>query len=57
MEEELITTGNCLADIIGWLKKDIYVVIHSRNGRFFINANKDQMNKLNNILKHIDLYM
>jgi hypothetical protein len=40
LDEPLVTTRNNLSDIIKWLKMGAYVVVHSRNGRFFHKCNK-----------------
>lgn len=40
LDEPLTTTTNTLADIIRWLKAGAYIVIHSKNGRFFHKCTK-----------------
>jgi len=53
IDEPLVTTSNNLADIIGWLKRGAYIVIHSKNGRFFHKCNKNTL-KDNEIKAYVD---
>ena len=39
LTEELVTTTNNLADIIGWLQKGYYIIIHSHRMRCFHRCN------------------
>ena len=40
LTEPLLTTTNNLRDVVDWLNKDAYVVIYSKNGRFFHHCTK-----------------
>lgn len=43
IDENLIYTSNSLSDIIGWLGRDAYVVIHSHDGRYFHKCDGKEM--------------
>lgn len=41
LDEPLVMTRNNLTDVIDWLKRDAYVIIHSNRGRFFHKCSGD----------------
>lgn len=43
LNEPLVITRNNLADIINWLESGAYVVVHSKNGRFFHKCTKNTL--------------
>ncbi|CAH6419809.1 Hypothetical protein HVR_LOCUS890 [uncultured virus] len=45
LDEKLTITKNNLVDIINWLKRDAYVIIHAKNGRFFHKCSKKQLSE------------